>query len=55
MFESREIANMDPGIVDPRMAAEAVSATFLQCTLNVNRRFKTSQSSALQNRPAVGD
>ena len=33
MFESREIANMDPGIVDARMAAEAVSATFLQCTL----------------------
>ena len=33
MFESREIANMDPGIVDPRMAAEAVSVTFLQCTL----------------------
>jgi hypothetical protein len=33
MFESRAIANMDPGIVDPRMAAEAVSATFLQCTL----------------------
>jgi len=33
MFESREIANMDPGIVDPRLAAEAVSATFLQCTL----------------------
>ena len=24
---------MDPGIVDPRMAAEAVSLTFLQCTL----------------------
>ena len=33
MFESREIASMDPGIVDPRMAAEAVSETFLQCTL----------------------
>lgn len=33
MFESQEIANMDPGIVDPRMAAEAVSLTFLQCTL----------------------
>ena len=33
MFESREIANMDPGIVDPRLAAEAVSETFLQCTL----------------------
>lgn len=33
MFESREIANKDPGIVDPRMAAEAVSTTFLQCVL----------------------
>ena len=33
MFESREIANADPGIVDPRMAAEAVSTTFLQSTL----------------------
>ena len=33
MFESRKIANMDPGVVDPRMAAEAVSLTFLQCTL----------------------
>ena len=33
MFESRLISEMDPGIVDPRMAAEAVSSTFLQCTL----------------------
>lgn len=33
MFETEEIANMDPGIVDPRMAAEAVSVTFLQCVL----------------------
>ncbi len=33
MFESRLIAEADPGIVDPRMAAEAVSSTFLQCTL----------------------
>lgn len=33
MFESREIANTDPGVVDPRMAAEAVSVTFLQCIL----------------------
>lgn len=33
MFESPDIANMDPGIVDPRMAAEAVSATFLNCAL----------------------
>lgn len=33
MLESHEIANLDPGVVDPRMAAEAVSFTFLQCTL----------------------
>jgi hypothetical protein len=33
MFESEDIANMDPGIVEPRMAAEAVSLTFLQCIL----------------------
>lgn len=33
MFESQEIANLDPGIVDPRMAAEAVSLTFLNCVL----------------------
>lgn len=33
MFESREVANMDPGVVDPRMAAEAISVSFLQCIL----------------------
>ena len=33
MFESREIANLDPGLVDARMAPEAVSVTFLQCIL----------------------
>ncbi|MCH8069116.1 MAG: DUF3326 domain-containing protein, partial [Candidatus Marinimicrobia bacterium] len=33
MFESPEIANMDPGVVDPRMAAEVVSVTFLQSIL----------------------
>jgi Protein of unknown function (DUF3326) len=33
MFEAEEIANMDPGVVDSRMAAEAVSLTFLQCIL----------------------
>lgn len=33
MFESEAIANMDVGVVDPRMAAEAVSLTFLQCIL----------------------
>lgn len=33
MFETRDIANSDPGIVDGRMAAEAVSFTFLQSVL----------------------
>lgn len=33
MMESMEVANLDLGIVDPRMAAEAVSTTFLNCVL----------------------
>ncbi len=33
MLESQEIANADPGVVDPRMAAEAVSLALLQCIL----------------------
>lgn len=31
MFEDHDVSEMDPGIVDPRMAAEAVSVTFLNC------------------------
>ena len=33
MLESREIAELDLGVVDPRMAAEVVSVTFLQSVL----------------------
>ena len=33
MFESDTIANLKVGVVDPRMAAEAVSLTFLNCIL----------------------
>lgn len=33
MIESEEIANADPGVVEPRMAAEAVSLSYLQCIL----------------------
>ena len=33
MLEDQLIANFDPGVVDPRMAAEAISLTFLQCVL----------------------
>lgn len=33
MIESDEVASVDPGVVDPRMAAEIISITFLQCVL----------------------
>jgi len=33
MFESRRVAESDPGIVDPRMAAEAISLTFFESVL----------------------
>ncbi len=33
MLETREIANADPGVVDPRMAAEGVSLALIQCIL----------------------
>ena len=52
MFESREVANMDPGIVDPRMAAEAVSTTFLQCTLKgLQRSPRVVLDQAVMSRP----
>lgn len=33
MMESKEILNLDVGVVDPRKAAEAVSTTYLHCIL----------------------
>ena len=33
MFETQDIANRDPGVVDPRMAAEAISLTFFESVL----------------------
>lgn len=33
MFESREIENLESGIVEPRLSAEAVSVSFFQCVL----------------------
>ena len=33
MLETQEIANVDPGIVDPRMAAESVSLALIQSVL----------------------
>lgn len=33
MLENREVANMEIGVVEPRIAAEAISLSFLQCVL----------------------
>jgi len=33
MFENKEIENLETGVVDPRMSAEAVSMCFIQCVL----------------------
>ncbi len=38
MFESMEIANLDVGVVDPRMSAEAISNCFLHSVLKGLRR-----------------
>ena len=54
MLESRDIANMDPGVVDPRMAAEAVSTTFLQCTLKgLQRSPRIVTDRGAMQRPSV--
>ena len=42
MFESREVADLDVGVVDPRMAAEVISLTFFQSVLK-----------GLQNSPRI--
>jgi hypothetical protein len=38
MLEAQEVFDLDVGIVDPRMAAEAVSLAFLQCILKGMQR-----------------
>jgi hypothetical protein len=54
MLETRDIANRDPGIVDPRLAAEAVSTTFLQCTLKgLQRSPRIIDDVNAMNRPGV--
>ncbi len=45
---------MDPGVVDPRMAAEAVSVTFLQCTLiGLHRSPRIVTDREAMQRPGV--
>ena len=52
MLESKEIAETDFGVVDPRMAAEVVSLAFLQCVL---RGLQGSPSiSSLLYKPTTG-
>lgn len=41
MIESDEVASVDPGVVDPRMAAEIISFTFLQSVLKGLQRSPT--------------
>ena len=54
MLETQEIANADPGIVDPRMAAEAVSLALLQCILKgLQRSPKIVTDPAGMQRPGV--
>ena len=54
MFESEAVANADPGVVDPRMAAEAVSLTFLQCILKgLQRSPKIVRDEDLMQRKTV--
>ena len=54
MFENEEIANMDPGIVEPRMAAEAISLTFLECILKgLQRSPKIVTDQEAMYRPGV--
>ena len=54
MFESRDIANMDPGVVEPRMAAEAISLTFFQSILKgLHKSPRLVTDSTQFSRPGV--
>ena len=48
MFESQEIANRDPGVVEPRMAAEAISLTFFESVLKGLHRSPRIVTDSLQ-------
>lgn len=54
MFETQEIANVNPGTVDPRMAAEAISLSFLQCIFKgLQRSPKIITDEKLFSRPGI--
>ncbi len=50
MMESREILFDDPGRVDPRMAAEAISSSFFQCVLKGLKQSPAIVADPLQMR-----
>ena len=57
MMESVEVANIDPGVVDPRMAAEVISLTFLQSVLkglHTAPRIATGALNELPTRASTG-
>ena len=54
MFESQEIANRDPGVVEPRMAAEAISLTFFESVLKgLHRSPRILTDSSQMSEPGV--
>lgn len=54
MMESQEILNLNVGVVDPRMAAEAVSVTYLHCVFKgLNKSPKLITDSSLFGNPNV--
>ncbi len=54
MFESREIARRDLGVVDPRMAAEAISTAFFNCVLKgLQRSPRIVTAPDFRHRPEV--
>ena len=54
MFESQEIANRDPSVVEPRMAAEAISLTFFESVLKgLHRSPRILTDSSQMSEPGV--
>lgn len=54
MYESREIMNEDPGVMDPRVAAEGVSVAFLHCILRgLDRAPRIVADAEAMRRPGV--
>ena len=54
MFESKKVENLEVGVVEPRMAAEAVSLTFLQCVLKgLMKSPRIIEDGLLFSRPEV--